>query len=340
MTDLSWSPYHTELNDLLANLYPDLGSAYRIVDEAGMKRTAVDFDGNAINRWHKIIEEAEKQGRLSALIQQAGTNYPNINRLKELQDMLMVPRQDAIIAMQQFDLPGLGSIVDKLRQRIPNAPETWYFAFRLQFMQLEIEDAIVSLDHLLTLPIVDGDLPLKVDQLKEIQATLHYWKAALMLKPDDPRAPIEVSMLVGQDEEHQKEAQRDRLSLGEAEFDVPQIEHKAYTRFSVVNQGDDTAHVYFVKAMPDGQLHVGALLTGPEMFDGVGAGQRGLGPVFPAVDTPSVIEIRLFCSPRRIDKMLTPVTPAVQQLEGAWISEEDVQGVSMMRFWFQVTKVI
>lgn len=337
MMEMAWTPYHTQLSAQLATLYLDRDTAQRLATQAGIMVAYVTFSDNAANNWHEIVREAEAQGRLIPLIEQALKERKTNKTLQELHDKLLIPQRDAMAAIQQYNVPTLSALVDNLKRRIPNAPETWYFTFRLQFMRLEMKDAIDSLDHLLRLPLLDGDLPLKIDQLRDLQTTLHFWNAALLLFPSDPTPPIEVTMLMGKDEDHLEEAKREKLFLGDTEFNVPQIEYGAITRFAVVNRGSNPAHLYFVKVMADGQVHVGALLKAPESFTGVEAGKRGEGPVFPAVDTPSVIETRLFYSPKRIDKMLAPVTPGVQRLQSAWINENDVEGVKLMRFWFQVT---
>ena len=55
-----WNPTHTELRELLADLYPTQAGALRVVRDAGLKPSRVTFSGKAIDTWQSILDEALK----------------------------------------------------------------------------------------------------------------------------------------------------------------------------------------------------------------------------------------------------------------------------------------
>ncbi|MCB0110577.1 MAG: hypothetical protein KDE53_31870, partial [Caldilineaceae bacterium] len=56
------------LYTLLAELYPDQASAVRIAQSAGIRIELAPLTNHALNNWHAILQEAEKQDRLAQLI--------------------------------------------------------------------------------------------------------------------------------------------------------------------------------------------------------------------------------------------------------------------------------
>lgn len=53
---------------LLAELYPDQASVVRIAQSAGIHTQLVLLTNQALNNWHAILQEAEKQNRLAELL--------------------------------------------------------------------------------------------------------------------------------------------------------------------------------------------------------------------------------------------------------------------------------
>jgi len=74
---MPWTPALTQLRDSLAELYPDESSARRIAAEAGLALSRIALQGSAINIWHGILEEAQKQGQVGAVLRVALGDYPN-----------------------------------------------------------------------------------------------------------------------------------------------------------------------------------------------------------------------------------------------------------------------
>lgn len=64
------------LRDTLANLYGDRTDAGMVAKEVGLDVSRLDFTGSSAARWHAIVEEAIKQGRLGDLVRGALRTYP------------------------------------------------------------------------------------------------------------------------------------------------------------------------------------------------------------------------------------------------------------------------
>lgn len=66
-----------QLRDLLADLYTAEESARRIVADAGMDERYIKFSERAIDNWHEILQEAQKQpAQVEQLLQTAQGEYP------------------------------------------------------------------------------------------------------------------------------------------------------------------------------------------------------------------------------------------------------------------------
>lgn len=78
---MTWNDNLTNLNYVLAGLYPLTQDSYRIVDEAGIPRTHVSFRARAIDNWYEILSEAKRRGKVINIIRAARNDYsenPNL----------------------------------------------------------------------------------------------------------------------------------------------------------------------------------------------------------------------------------------------------------------------
>lgn len=73
-----------ELVAELARLYGDIESARRIVTEAGIHATYIEFGGAAIDLWHRIVYEAEKQRKVPDLVRVARNGYETNPTLQQI----------------------------------------------------------------------------------------------------------------------------------------------------------------------------------------------------------------------------------------------------------------
>jgi hypothetical protein len=62
------APSFAALTGVLAHLYHEETSSRRIVTDAGLDGSSINFAGTAKDRWHNILSEFSKQNKLEQLI--------------------------------------------------------------------------------------------------------------------------------------------------------------------------------------------------------------------------------------------------------------------------------
>jgi V8-like Glu-specific endopeptidase len=73
---MAWSPFLTNLRDVLASLYPIVNMSVVVVQDAGLNPAFIAFDNRAITNWHNILAEADKRGKVGAIVETARKDYP------------------------------------------------------------------------------------------------------------------------------------------------------------------------------------------------------------------------------------------------------------------------
>lgn len=66
-----------DLRNILATLYPDGRSIRRVVDDAGVDSSKMDIDTHALNSWHSVLSEAEKNHQIEAILKTVEVEYGN-----------------------------------------------------------------------------------------------------------------------------------------------------------------------------------------------------------------------------------------------------------------------
>ena len=74
---MAWNDGLTQLNDVLAGLYFMTRDSLRVVDNAGLPKAHIAFQDRAIDNWHQILLEADRRGKVDALIDAALKDYPD-----------------------------------------------------------------------------------------------------------------------------------------------------------------------------------------------------------------------------------------------------------------------
>ena len=92
----SWNSDLVTLNDIFVNLSPDQNRARRYATFAGMSMGNINFGGAANELWFNILDEAIKQDKVEALIEQILKEYPNYKDLQRF--------KTAIPAGEAFEL--------------------------------------------------------------------------------------------------------------------------------------------------------------------------------------------------------------------------------------------
>lgn len=96
------TPTLTRLYQLLAKLFLEQADADTIVADAGINRSHVKADATALGRWFSIVNEAERDGKVAALLATALSRYPKHEELLALQAELR--RVDAEREAQDYFL--------------------------------------------------------------------------------------------------------------------------------------------------------------------------------------------------------------------------------------------
>lgn len=73
---MAWNENLTNLNYVLAGLFPLTADSYRIVDAASLPRTHIAFQARAIDNWNAILVEADKRGKVVDVIRAVRRDYP------------------------------------------------------------------------------------------------------------------------------------------------------------------------------------------------------------------------------------------------------------------------
>jgi hypothetical protein len=83
------------MRETLADLYDDQASALRVVDDVGLNAAQIERADRTLNFWHSILREAERQGKMDALLELALKEYPARTDLADLLEQyhaLMAPQ--------------------------------------------------------------------------------------------------------------------------------------------------------------------------------------------------------------------------------------------------------
>ena len=91
-TDVRWNNRLTDLNEILAELYPTISDSRRVVARAELPASFVKFHDAAIVNWFNILEAAKSRGRIDAIVQIAAREFPAHERLTRI---VNDPGQDA-----------------------------------------------------------------------------------------------------------------------------------------------------------------------------------------------------------------------------------------------------
>ncbi len=79
---MAWTPRLTQLNDALGDLVPHQEGITKFVKAAGLKPQMINFNGNAMDIWSSVIDEAEKTNKVNDLVKSVMVKYPDNPYLK------------------------------------------------------------------------------------------------------------------------------------------------------------------------------------------------------------------------------------------------------------------
>ena len=76
------------LRACLSKLYPDPSSARRVAEQAGLDLSRIQFAARAVDTWHAILSEAERNQQIPDLTAVARSEYPNNPELNKCLNQL------------------------------------------------------------------------------------------------------------------------------------------------------------------------------------------------------------------------------------------------------------
>jgi len=82
---MAWNNICKSLRDILAELSPIEDDARRLIKDAHLPETEINFSGSASNFWTSIIDRADKDEMLISLIETALDNFPRHPILSDIE---------------------------------------------------------------------------------------------------------------------------------------------------------------------------------------------------------------------------------------------------------------
>ena len=82
---MSWDRRLTNLNEMLADLYPTIEDGRRMAVKAGLRPAFIKFDAAAITNWFHILESAEQRGRVDEIVAAAREEFPGNDLLAAIE---------------------------------------------------------------------------------------------------------------------------------------------------------------------------------------------------------------------------------------------------------------
>src|SRR5262249_49178746 len=76
----------TNLNEILANLYPQDSDARRLATKAGLPTAYITFENKAISTWFHVLEYANPRGKVDNVVEKALEENPSDESLLRAKD--------------------------------------------------------------------------------------------------------------------------------------------------------------------------------------------------------------------------------------------------------------
>lgn len=113
-----------DLQTILIQLYSRPEDARRLCQQSGIDTSFIDFGGNMQLVWWAVIREAERRGRLAALVKEAADEYPQRPELQRIWGGLLyvgsrqVDRDAGDVVSDGEKLDEIREMVWEVRERV------------------------------------------------------------------------------------------------------------------------------------------------------------------------------------------------------------------------------
>lgn len=132
---MAWDHTLTNLNHLLAGLYPLTRDVIRLVDSSGLPKAHIAFSERSIDTWHSVIDEAQKRGKIATLIGAARADYPD-------DPALILAERGSLSSVRGptlgLDIPWSGEPLDSNEEKIIGSLST---LVPVNFLEIGIQQA-------------------------------------------------------------------------------------------------------------------------------------------------------------------------------------------------------
>ncbi len=201
------------------------------------------------------------------------------------------------------------SLVAKVADLRPDAPETLYLQYRLAMLDRHIDDASQIIMKLIDMNVPEGQIPLSRDDLWNLKERLPYWKPVLLLPEKD--FPATLQLEAGQDRKHM--TQLTKISLGDtsAYFVAPGTPF----RWQVTNNSTHQLFLYALAIDQDGRLFpFSPWEPGPILTTGLDPAASYATALFRQDGELEMQEFHFIAAPNQIYGLLSPVSSATRGL--------------------------
>lgn len=106
-------PNHPNLRALLAKLYPEAADIRRVAADAGVNLSRVAMEAKAVNMWHALLDECEKEDKLTDLLTVAAGDYPHNQALATV----LADHQHELLPLSDIRLLNFGRPITSVQQQ-------------------------------------------------------------------------------------------------------------------------------------------------------------------------------------------------------------------------------
>jgi len=287
-----------------------------------------DLDGNGLitsSELGLVIQQKVGQASESRQTPDFGSFY-----LDDRGEMVISLRNQSFDALKARAFSALQSgkitIFKELTEQIitinSSNPETLYLEYRLKLIEGNIKKVSEVIDKLYLLNLSKGTIPISQEEIKDMYYQLKAWASVLELKEDT--FPLEVEVLVGQDEDNLRVAEKQNLG----EYKGYLIEQGTVIQLHLKNSTQNPVHVYMVYIDTKGVFE--PITLSEERYillTGIPPGETATSYAFQQIEPVGIAEIRLFSSPIELDFFLFPRAPIHRAVRPIVLMEDALQNL-------------
>ncbi|HEY9833848.1 MAG TPA: caspase family protein [Stenomitos sp.] len=222
----------------------------------------------------------------------------------------------AFSALQRGDFPTFKELVEQLIILKPSSPESLYLEYRLVILEGNFERAVLIINELSQLHLLEGIIPFSKNALWELENILPYWMP--VLKINEAESSIDVTVFSGKSVASLELVHEQAIG----EMQGYSIKNNALLQICLKNTTESPVYVYAIQITASGYIDAIILLKPEVMLKGLIPGKTELShPFIPGKET-GIGEIRLFSSPQMIGEFMFHPKPGAKGFIQAFYANE------------------